>query len=416
MVIGLTEHRAQPREIGTGWLMAKNFVRWMTRTGFAGWGWLLCLVLTRSAGAAGESGGSAAFFAAGKVARIEITLAPEALPVLRRDPHEYVRGTLREGGAVFKEVGIHLKGGLGTFQSVDEKPSFTLNFDKFSKQQKFHGLDKVHLNNAAEDDSLLMEYLAADLFRAAGVPCPRVAHARVTFNGRDLGMYVFKEGFDGTFLKRHFQSSDGGFYDPGLSHDIHELKAKASRSGAKTTGDLKALWDAAHDKDFSARFQRIGETLDVDRFVTFIVMEALVGHDDGYMINRNNYRVYFDTDAKRFVFMPTGMDQVFAEECPFYPNGIGVLAKALVDTPEGKRRYEARFIELFKKVWSVAEMEKTIERVQRQIRLVLGPEETEAHTKAVDNLKAMIRTQTRRIEEQVAIIQGRPAAPVTKKD
>lgn len=370
----------------------------------------------RVCGGCGEPDGSAAFFAAGKVARIEIVLAAEALPVLRRDPHEYVRGTLREGGAVFKEVGVHLKGGLGTFQSVDEKPSFTLNFDKFTKEQKFHGMDKVHLNNAAEDDSLLMEQLAADLFRAAGVPCPRVTQARVSLNGRDLGMYVFKEGFDGTFLRRHFQGSDGGFYDPGLSHDINELKPKASRAGAKTTGDLKALWDAAHDEDLGARLRRMGETLDVERFVTFIAMEALVGHDDGYMVNRNNYRIYSDPEPKRFVFMPTGMDQVFAEECPFYPNGAGVLAQALVDVPEGKRMYEARLVELFKKVWSVPELEKTIVRVQRQIRPVLSPEEIEAHTKAVENLKEMIRTQTRRIEKQVAIIKRAGAAkPKNKK-
>ena len=397
--------------------MAKNFVRWMTRGGVTGWVCLLLVLVTRGAGAgaAAEPDGSAAFFAAEKVARIEIEMAAEALPVLRRDPHEYVRATLREGGAVFKEVGVHLKGGLGTFQSVDEKPSFTLNFDKFTKEQKFHGMDKVHLNNAAEDDSLLMEYLAADLFRAAGVPCPRVTQARVSLNGRDLGMYVFKEGFDGTFLQRHFQSSDGGFYDPGLSHDINELKPKASRTGAKTTGDLKALWDAAHEANLTVRLRRMGETLDVERFVTFIAMEALVGHDDGYMVNRNNYRIYFDPQLKRFVFMPTGMDQVFAEECPFYPNGVGVLAQTLVEVPEGKRRYEARMVELFQTVWSVPELEKTIDRVQRQVRTVLGPAEIAAHAKAVGNLKEMIRTQTRRIEEQVAAITRGRAGKVGKK-
>ena len=395
--------------------MAKNFVWWLTRVGLRGWACLLLVAGARGAGAATpEPDGSAAFFAAGKVARIEITLAPEALPVLRRDPHEYVRATLREGGAVFKEVGVHLKGGLGTFQSVDEKPSFTLNFDKFTKEQKFRGMDKVHLNNAAEDDSLLMEQLAGDLFRAAGVPCPRVTQARVSLNGRDLGMYVFKEGFDGTFLQRHFQSSDGGFYDPGLSHDIHELKPKASRTGAKTTGDLKALWEAAHEKNLTTRLQRMGETLDLDRFVTFIVMEALVGHDDGYMINRNNYRIYFDPEPKRFVFMPTGMDQVFAEECPFYPNGVGVLAQALVDVPEGKRRYEERLVELFQRVWKLPEIEQTIDRLQAQIRPALKPEEVEPHKLAVENLKAMIRTQTQRIEKQVAAIKREPAGTAKK--
>ena len=192
---------------------------------------------------------SAAFFTGTSVARFEIELAPEAFPVLRRDPHEYVRATIREGGTNYAEVGLHLKGGLGTFAPIDEKPSFTLNFDKFKREQKFRGMDKVHLNNAAEDPSFLHEYLAGELFRKAGVPAPRVAFARVKLNGRDLGMYVFKEGFDATFAKRHFKDPSGAIYDPGLYHDLNELQPKKSRAGEKPAGDLKALWTAAHEAD-----------------------------------------------------------------------------------------------------------------------------------------------------------------------
>ena len=112
--------------------------------------------------------------------------------------------------------------------------------------------------------------------------------------------------------------------------------------------------------------------------------------------------------------MPTGMDQVFAEECPFYPNGVGILAQALVDVPEGKRRYEERLVELFQRVWKLPEIEKTIDRLQAQIRPALKPEEVEPHAEAVANLKAMIRTQTRRIEAQVAAIK-RPGAGAAKK-
>ena len=61
------------------------------------------------------------------------------------------------------------------------------------------------------------------------------------------------------------------------------------------------------------------------------------------------------------------------------------------------------------------ELEKTIDRVQQKVRTVLGPEETEAHTKAVENLTAMIRTQTRRIEKQVAAIKRAGAAGATTR-
>jgi hypothetical protein len=40
-----------------------------------------------------------------------------------------VRATVREGGHVYTNVAIHLKGSF-TFQPIDAKPSLTLNFDK----------------------------------------------------------------------------------------------------------------------------------------------------------------------------------------------------------------------------------------------------------------------------------------------
>ncbi len=375
----------------------------------------LFLAVSTTARAGGDHADpSAAFFAGASVARFEIELAPEALPVLRRDPHEYVRATIREGGTNYTEVGLHLKGGLGTFAPIDEKPSFTLNFDKFQRDQKFRGMDKVHLNNAAEDPSFLHEYLAGELFRKAGVPAPRVAFARVKLNGRDLGMYVFKEGFDATFVKRHFKDNSGAIYDPGLYHDLNELQPKKSRSGEKAAGDLPALWAAAHEVDLTRRFARLGETLDLERFAKFIAMEALVGHDDGYMINKNNYRVYFDPETKRFVFMPTGMDQVFAAECPLAANGVGYLAKAFVDTPAGKQMYEETFEKLFRTQWNLAEIEATTQRLQKVIRTALAKDEVKEHNAAIKNLLAMLTAQTKRIEAELAEWKTRKPATVAK--
>ena len=85
-----------------------------------------------------------------------------------------------------------MKGNYGTFQAFEKKPSLTLNFDKFNEHQKFHGMDKLHLNNSVQDPSYMTEIICGDLFRAAGVPATRGAHARVFLNGRDLGLYVLK--------------------------------------------------------------------------------------------------------------------------------------------------------------------------------------------------------------------------------
>src|ERR1043165_2116213 len=66
-----------------------------------------------------------------------------------------VLATVREGDAVYRNVTVHLKGGAGSFRSLDQKPAFTLNFDKFEEGQRFHGLKKIHLNNSVQDQSYL---------------------------------------------------------------------------------------------------------------------------------------------------------------------------------------------------------------------------------------------------------------------
>ena len=120
------------------------------------------------------------------IPRIELTLDPSALQTLRIEPRIYVRATLREGTNVFRDIALKLKGARGSFRPVDDRPALTLNMDKFIGGQKFHGLDKLHLNNSVQDPTLMNEIICGELFRAAGVPTPRATHARVLLNGRDL--------------------------------------------------------------------------------------------------------------------------------------------------------------------------------------------------------------------------------------
>src|SRR4051812_43540159 len=75
----------------------------------------------------------------------------------------YVPATIREGKTVWTNVGVHLKGAYGSFRPLDDKPGFTLNFDKFSGGQRFHGLQKISLNNSVQDGSFLSDNIARGL-------------------------------------------------------------------------------------------------------------------------------------------------------------------------------------------------------------------------------------------------------------
>src|SRR5260370_9148043 len=94
-----------------------------------------------------------------------------------------------------------------------DRPALTLNFDKFNEGQRFHGLDKIHLNNSVQDPTWMTETICSELFRDAGVPAARTSYARVELNGRDLGLYLLQEGMEKTFLRGYFSNPGGNLYD-----------------------------------------------------------------------------------------------------------------------------------------------------------------------------------------------------------
>ncbi len=302
--------------------------------------------------------------------RIQIQIPPAGLNVLgrsRRDNGERptARATIREGGQVFTNVAVHLKGAAGSFRSISDKPALTLKFDKFEPEQTFHGLNKISLNNSVQDSSFLSEKLARELFLEAGVPVPRASHATVELNGRYLGMYVLLEGANKRFLKRHFEDPKGNLYDGGFCRDIGSRLAVNSGDDPKNHTGLNALRAASR----GANFAKLDEALDVDRFVTMVAMETLLGHWDGYTLNRNNWRVFHDLKANRMVFIPHGLDQLFgggpqmANDGSLLPQNIqGQVSRAVLGTAEGQRRYRARLEQLYRDVFRVDEISAKLDR------------------------------------------------------
>lgn len=330
--------------------------------GFRGWpGWLLLLLLLVLLGWAGrlaiaESGPPAIAsgdpFAAPAVWPIEIQLTARNVERLRTDAKEYVPATFRALGRVADETAVKLKG-HGSFQPIDEKPGFTVNFSKFVKDRTLAGLTKIHLNNSAHDASYLREQIGTELFLAAGVPAPRVTHAWVRLNGRTLGLYVVKEGCTREFVRRHFEAGEGNLYDDDEGHDIDQrLDRDLEGEPGDDQAELQRLAAAAREPDLARRWQRLQQTLDVPRFLRFMAMELMLGHWDGYCLGQNNFRVYHDPLADKIVFLPSGMDQVFAKaDMPWKAEMSGLVARAILETPAGSAQYEATFRALFDEVF-----------------------------------------------------------------
>ena len=303
------------------------------------------------------------------VLRLKIEIAETDLESLRREARKFVSATVREGEGVYTNVAVHLKGAAGSFRSIDDKAALTLSFGKFVPSQRFHGLQKIHLNNSVQDPSFSTEYICGALFDAAGVPAPRVTHARVRVNGRDLGFYVLIEGFTRDFLGRYFDHTKGNLYDGGFLKDVTDTLDKESGDGNKDQSDLRGLASAAQEPDPSKRWERLGKTLDLARFMSFMAMEVLVWDWDGYVMNRNNYRIYHDPSDDKMVFIPHGMDQMFWEaNGPIRPNFGGLVASAIIRIPEGERLYRQRLAELFHDVYRLERVTNLVDQLHLRNR------------------------------------------------
>ena len=334
---------------------------------------------------------------------ISITISPENIASLRADPRKHVAAIIREGTNVVTQAGLHLKGSIGSFRKIDDKPAFTISFDKFVPGQRFHGLLRIHLNNSVEDPTYLNELIGGELFRAAGVPAARAGHALVELNGRKLGLYVLKEGFTEDFLALHFRHPKGDLYEPALdAHDVHEALEKSLGLRPEDRGNLEVLAAAATEPNLVRRWQRLQGSLDIDRFVSFMALEILLGHRDGYCLARNNFRVYHDVDTGRLLFMPHGMDQLFGNaRATINPHMNGFVARAILETPQGRLAYRARCVSLLTIGLDARQVAARIDQVLAGVRPALPAMDAAALDHECTGLKARIAARWEDATKQI---------------
>lgn len=347
------------------------------------------------------------FFKTAKVVKLDLEIGTKEMDSLRQANRTYVKMKMTEDGKnVYMDVGVHLRGAAGSFRGIDDKPGLTINMDKFKDDQKFHGLDKFHLANSAQDPSYLSELICGEIMRAAGVPASRISHAIVKINGKMKGFYYLKEGYDTRFLRTHLGSDEGNFYDGGFLREIDQpLQLISTKSDVKNHADLKALLAAANERDLAKRFEKLEKLLEMDKFISFLCLEAVFWDWDGYPMKRNNYRIYHDPKKDKITFIPSGMDQMFADlNGPILPGFEGTIARAVVETHKGKEKYFARMEEIMKTVYKPAELVKRLDEMQKVLQPAMKTIDAGAANDLpnhVNRLKHAIPERAKSVEAQL---------------
>ena len=294
----------------------------------------------------------------------------------RPNPYNYFKGNVTIGGKLFKNVGLRKKGLLGSVNA--QRPSIKINFDRFGTEQEFEGVSLMTLNNNDTDASLVKQHMAYELFRKAGIPAPRCSFARVTVNGEYLGVYSHVESVRKDFLKRHFTKASGNLYEGQIS-DLTEkavgtFDAKTNAKKNDRNDLLKATKALAVPDE--QLFDAVGKVVNLDDFYRYWAMEGLIGFNDGYSGNQNNFFIYHDPESGRCKFIPWGADGVFRARSgkasqagtPMSVMAEGVVAHRLYKTEKGRERYRSELLKVLDEVWDEQALQAKLDKLARMLR------------------------------------------------
>ena len=272
------------------------------------------------------------------VATIDLWIDEAGLAALWQDPYTYVDGKVRialvDGyTSPVMDVGLRLKGRIGSFRNLNSKSAFKVKFNHAVKGTTFLGLKKMTLNNMVQDPSMIHETAAYTLLRALGLPASRTGYAWVRLNNRDYGLYLNLETYDDVFIAKHFTSLQH-LYEGGYGLDVKpgaapQYDVDEGDEGDRT--DLELLIAAANTPPGDLWLAAVSHVTDLDEMVRLWAAEIWIGHWDGYAPTINNYYLHSD-DEGRFSMMTSGADQTFGSHLAWH-NGNALLFKGCMQTP-----------------------------------------------------------------------------------
>ena len=300
-------------------------------------------------------------------------------------PYTYVEASVSIDGVVFPKVGIRKKGFIGSQSNT--RPSLKIKLNHIDKAAEIEGLTNLTLNNNKQDISQVSQFMGYALFNAIGSPAPRCAYAKVTVNGKNLGIYSHVESMRPPLLKRAFGNDEGPFYE-GTVVDFNKEWENSfeHKRGDDALGREKIIALINVLADDKVTEEAIGELVDLESFYRFWAVESLLGFWDGYSGNNNNYFIYLNPGTDKFHFLPWGADALFTNfsmdfrqntQAPTSVKTQGLIAYRLYQLEAGRKRYGNMMVELLKSHWNEGELLAELDRVAAMIQPYLLPEQRE---------------------------------------
>lgn len=297
---------------------------------------------------------------------------------INRSPR-WARATITFQGRQWRHVGVRYKGAssLGLWVMGEMRLPFKLDFDQFEedypeiKNQRFFGFKELSLANNFDDLAGMRDALVYALLAQAGLPSLRTAPYEIVLDHGEgpvrLGLYTMVEVVDDSGVPSYFGSNDGNIYEgEGLgvslaSQDSHLLEDSFQRKnneGAKGWSDIWALYNVLHAEprtsEPAAWRAGLEAVFDVDGFLEWLGIAAVVGHADTYGAAYHNFYLYNDLKTGRLTWFSWDHNLTFIESMrPLLTldkadvTDAWPLIRYLLDDPVYWRRYVRLLAENF---------------------------------------------------------------------
>jgi spore coat protein CotH len=357
----------------------------------------------------------------------------------------YAKGVLEFEGVRIPDVGVRYKGN-GTFVNAQgsDKLSLKVHLNEYVKGQKFAKLKTLNFHNQVTDAGYMNEVLSYWLFRAAQVPAPRTAYARVSmtvpgkFEKKYLGLYVITENVDENFFEERNGGKSGAIFKP-VTNDLfidkgtdwkkynqaYDPKTTLTPAQQNRVYEFARLLTKASDTEFNAK---VGTFIDLPAFARHMAALMLLVDLDGILTSGQNYYLYLDPKTNLFQFVPWDLDHSFGG---FNRGQLKSSANLSIRHPwEGNNKFMERVFAApaFEKLYMarINEFNQTIfqpERFAQQVDLlapVLRPSVSQESSRRLSGFDQTVRSglikefPVRRIKSLLDQASGRSAGEIMR--
>ena len=269
-------------------------------------------------------------------------------PGTPRPEPDYVDATVTFNGKRWTHVGFRLKGNsslTGAWRAGNYKLPFRLHFDRYEDQypeienQRFHGFRELSMSPGYNDQSLIREKLASDIFRAAAIPAAQTAFYRILIDFgaglRYVGLYTMVEVIDDTMVEKQFGDATGNIYKPESNLRAFQVAQFEKKNNTELADyrDVQALITALNDpiraSDAATWRSRLEATIDMPHVIKWLAVNTAIVNWDTYGAIAHNYYLY-NHPTRRLVWIPWDLNEAMngAPGVTGVPGGAGTMPGA----------------------------------------------------------------------------------------